>query len=112
MVRRPSPAVFRSPDLDRLLKTQDPDSKLRRWLEDMENVLMENMYAGDMIRKNQIPSYYTRKYGVNALFRYAHPEGYRSCYTILNYAKLGLCPYIFDMLSHEEYERIFGYRKR
>ena len=78
----------------------------------MENVLLENMYAGDMIKKKQIPSYYTRKYGVNVLFRYSHPEGYRSCYTLLNHATLGLCPYIFDILSHEEYERTFHYRKR
>jgi hypothetical protein len=24
----------------------------------------------------------------------------------------GVCPHILDLLSHEEYDRIFGYRKR
>jgi len=112
MVRKPSPAVFHSQELDILLKAQNPQSKLRRWIADTENVLTEHMYAGDMIKKNQIPSYYNKKYGVNVLFRYAHPEGYRSCYTVLNVKGLGLCPYILDILSHEEYDRIFHYRKR
>jgi len=78
----------------------------------MEKVLREHMYAGDLIKKNQIPSHYVQHYGVNNLYRYAHPEGYRSCYTVLYVDGMGVCPHILDILSHDEYERIFGYRKR
>ena len=46
------------------------------------------------------------------LFRYAHPEGYRSCYRIFYEEEIGVCPHILDLLSHEEYDGIFGYRKR
>lgn len=112
MVRKPSPAVFRSRDLEDFLKTLKPDDKLRRWIEDMETVLLENMFAGQLVKKRQIPSYYVQRYGVNNLFRYRHPEGYRSCYTILNVEGYGVRPIILDIMSHEEYERIFGYRKR
>jgi hypothetical protein len=110
MVRKPSLAVFRSKDLDDLLRQDNP--KFRRWVEDMETVLKENMFAGEPVRKRQIPSHYTERYGVNNLFRYAHPEGYRSCYTISYEEGFGVCPHILDLLSHEEYDRIFGYRKR
>ena len=111
MVRRPSQAVFRSENLHKFLKTQ-PNSKLGKWIEEMEIVLKENMYAGEQVRKSQIPSYYVQNYGVNNLYRYAHPEGYRSCYTIFNEKGLGVCPHILDIMSHEEYNRIFGYKKR
>ena len=78
----------------------------------METVLKENMYAGQLVKKKQIPPHYIQRYGVNNLFRYAHPEGYRSCYTIFNVEGVGVCPHILDIMSHEEYDRIFGYRKR
>jgi hypothetical protein len=78
----------------------------------MEVVLKENMFAGEQISKKQIPHHYKERYGVNNLFRYAHPEGYRSCYTIFNKEGFGVCPHVLDLLSHEEYDLVFGYRKR
>jgi len=110
MVRKPSSAVFRSPDLDDFLRQYN--SKFQRWIKDMETVLKENMFTGESVRKKQIPSRCIERYGVNNLFRYAHPEGYRSCYTIFYEEGIGVCPHILDLLSHEEYDRIFGYRKR
>jgi hypothetical protein len=112
MVRQPSPAVFRSRELAEFLETLNPSSKLGRWLENMEIVLKEHMYAGEPIKKRQIPPHYVERYGVNNLYRYAHPEGYRSCYTVFYEEGIGVCPHILDLLSHEEYDRIFGYRKR
>lgn len=112
MVRVPSPAVFRSQELDAFLEGQDCDEKIRKWIEDMEGVLKENRHAGTLIQKKQIPSKYTRRYEVNNLFRYRHPEGYRSCYTIVHVESVGVCPIILDIMSHGEYDRIFGYRKK
>ena len=78
----------------------------------MEAVLLENMFAGNLIVKKKIPAYYIERYGVNNLYRYRHPEGHRSCYTIFNREGIGVCPTILDLISHSEYERRFGYRKR
>ena len=112
MVRRPSPAVFRSRELDEYLRGLNPDSPIHLWVEDMEAVLKENMFAGESIPKRQIPAFYIDRYGVNNLYRYSHPEGYRSCYTLVNVQGLGVCPLILDIRTHGEYERIFGYRGR
>jgi len=112
MVRVPSPAVFRSKDLNDFLKTLNPDDKFIKWIEDMEGVLKEHMYTGQLIKKKQIPAQYIVRYGVNNLYRYAHPEGYRSCYTIFKEQGVGVCPHILDIMPHEEYDRIFGYKKR
>jgi hypothetical protein len=78
----------------------------------MQAVLKENMFAGESVSKKQIPIHYAERYGVNNLFRYAHPEGYRSCYTFFCEEGIGVCPHILDLSSHEEYDKIFGYRKR
>ena len=71
----------------------------------MTEALEENKFAGDLIRKTQIPKIYVERYHVNNLYRYSHPEGYRSCYTILNE-----CPHILDFMSHQDYDKIFKYK--
>lgn len=110
MVPQPSPSVYRSRDLDDFLKSLNPDHRFRKWIGDMEAVLKENMFAGEPIRKKLIPAPYIEGYGVNNLFRYAHPEGYRSCYTLIKIDNVGVCPIVLNLLSHREYNRIFGYR--
>ncbi|MFQ6054017.1 MAG: hypothetical protein ACE5OO_07320 [Candidatus Bathyarchaeia archaeon] len=112
MVRKPAPAVFHSKELDELLNGLDSEDKRRRWVEDMEIIPLENMYAGDLIPKKRIPGYYVERYGVNNLYRYRLPEGHRAFYTIFNREGIGVCPTILDLLDHSEYERRFGYRKR
>jgi hypothetical protein len=109
MVLRPSPAVYRLKELSDFLDALDPRHKFRKWMNDMENVLKGNMLAGDPVPKVQIPRHYRDKFGLNNLYRYEHPEGYRSCYTLLTY-HVGVCPLILDLNSHKEYSRIFGYK--
>jgi len=100
----PSPEVFLSKELDSLLKS-NPQSKLAKWIKDMSVVLKENKLAGEQIGKSRIPQHYIKKYGVWNLYRYDHPEGYRSCYTILK-----KCPHILDIVPHPVYDKIFGYK--
>lgn len=112
MARKPSPQVYRSKELNDLIEGLEPGHKLRKWIEDMETVLLENIFAGELIEKRKIPRFYRERYGVNNLYRYAHPEGYRSCYTIIRVQGMGVCPVILDIMGHPEYERRFGYRRR
>jgi len=113
MTRKPSPAVFRSEELDLFLKGRiGQHGKFLKWIEDMEKVLKENMFAGDQVKKDRIPRYYIQRYGVNNLFRYDHPEGYRSCYVVSYVDGVGVCPTVLDLLSHDQYDKIFGYKKR
>lgn len=112
MVRRPSPEVHHSSWLEETLSALDPDDRRRRWISDMDDTLKENMFAGEQVQKRLIPRHYIERYGVNNLYRYRHPEAYRSCYTLVNYPGVGVCPLVIDLLSHPEYERLFGYKMR
>jgi len=105
MRRESSPNVFLSNELRLFLDSLGADHKFAKWVNDMADVLKENKFAGDLVEKSKIPEFYKDKYGVNNLYRYSHPEGYRSCYTILD-----RCPRILDLKSHAEYCKIFGYK--
>ena len=109
LVRRSSPQVRHSPEFDEYIATMEQVETIRKFVDDMDAVLMENMYAGDQIQKGRIPGHYIVEYGVNNLYRYRHPDGYRSTYTIVNIEGVGVCPLILDIKTHAEYERIFGY---
>ncbi len=105
MSRKPAAKVFISEELAHYLTEIGSDHKVAKWINNMKMALKENMYAGELIRKSQIPKQYISRYGVNNLYRYSHPEGFRSCYTILN----GY-PYILDIMPHPQYDRVFGYK--
>ena len=105
MVRKPAAKIFISKELAERLEKLTPQHKIVRWIADMKEALRENMYAGELIRKSQVPKQIIDKHGVNNLYRYGLPEGFRACYTILNN-----CVYIIDVMSHAEYDKVFGYK--
>ena len=76
---------------------------------EMSLSLLDNMYCGEKISRDRIPSHYKNKHQVRNLFRYAYPEGYRSTYTLVEFSEYGVCPVILDLMSHKEYESMFGY---
>ena len=104
MTRFPASDVYITGDLADFLKGFDGDHKFHKWIRDMKAVLKEHMFSGDLVKKAQIPNYYMEKYQVNNLYRYEHPEGYRSCYTIVK-----RCAYVLDIMDHSEYDLRFGY---
>lgn len=73
-------------------------------------VCVERKYVCRGLYAKKIPKHYIRRYGVNSLYRYDHPEGFRSCYTLLEYGRLGVCLVILDLRTHPEYDKIFRYR--
>ena len=75
----------------------------------MAENLLQNILFGERIKQRRIPEYYIEKYNVSNLYRYAHPEGYRSIYTLTEFSGYGVCPVILDLMSHKEYELRFGY---
>jgi hypothetical protein len=105
MKRERSPKVLLSNELHTFLGSLKPDNKFVKWIANMADALKENKFAGELIRKSQIPKVYVERFKVNNLYRYSHPEGCRSCYTILNE-----CPHILDLMTHAEYDRVFGYK--
>ena len=104
MTRIPARDVHVIDDLNQKLQALPEDHKYLKWIADMKAVLKENMFAGDLIKKGIVPQVYLEKYGVNNLYRYEHPEGHRSCYTIVEG-----CAYIIDLMTHPEYDLRFGY---
>jgi hypothetical protein len=80
-------------------------------INDMKQQLLQDKFSGEQVTKDRIPRRYREEYGVENLYRYEYPGGYRSCYTIVPIPEHGGCPAILDILTHEEYNRLFGYKR-
>ena len=98
-------------ELAELLIHLEPGNKYRKWMGDMVDLLWEDMTIGESIPKRQIPKYYIRRHEVTNLYRFEHPEGHRTIYTLKEFKELGVCPLIIETLTHYEYNRRFGYKK-
>jgi len=109
MGRSASPRVYLESNLAMRLNTLPMGHKEKKMIDCMAQALKENMFAGECIRKKLMPRHYIEKFGVNNLYRYQHPGGYRSCYTLINEPGIGICPHILDLMTHPQYDERFGY---
>ena len=109
MARQPSDEVRLNESLDLMINELPASDDRVMWIRDMEKVVAENRYAGEQVQKDRIPRKYIRKYGINNLYRYQHPKGFRSTYTVITPTKGVYYVIILDLLSHKEYDDLFGY---
>jgi len=115
VVRRPSPAVYRHPRIDELLEVLPDDHLYQKFIEDMELVLMENMYAGEKVLKRNIPPNINEKYTLQQrspnLYVYDLSGGHRGCYILSSHPECeGPVPYVLDIMNHDDYNKLFGYK--
>ena len=79
-----------------------------RSIERVKIWLKENPFAGDQIRKGQIPKHYIQKYGVNNLWRIELSNYWRLIYTIKS-DELEIIVFVLDISDHKKYDELFGY---
>lgn len=97
-----------SAELQALYDSWGDGVPMKKWMNDMQAMLLENMLRGERVPKDRIPKFYLFKYGARNLYHYTHPEDYRSSYTILNDGT-GAYPLVIDLLNHHDYNKLFNY---
>lgn len=88
--------------------TRTEDRRVFAMLERATGVLAENPYAGDRIRRQQIPAGCGRRYGpLENLWEYNLSQCWRLVYTVARDG--GIIVVVLEWFSHDEYERRFNY---
>jgi len=76
--------------------------------------LKQDAFAGDQIPKDRIPLNLASRSELPSrltnAWRFELPLAYRGVYTVQSAMGLGTVVLILEILSHKEYERLFGYR--
>ena len=82
-----------------------------RSIERVKEWLKENPFVGDQVKKEQIPKYYIEKYEVANLWRIELSNYWRLVYTIQS-SEIEIIDFVLDIIDHDRYNKIFGYKKK
>ena len=106
---KPSKVVFINKKLEvsfNSLKENDPIKKsIIRAIHD----LRQNAFSGIQVPKRLIPKEYIQKYGINNLWKYDLPKGWRLLYTITADNEVELISAILEWFDHKNYEKRLKY---
>lgn len=82
---------------------------LLRSINRVRDLLKQNPFAGDQVRKKQIPQKYFAKYDVDNVWRIELADRWRLIYTITG-NQVEIITFIMDILNHRDYDKVFGYK--
>jgi len=81
---------------------------LRKNVNETLDLLRMNYELGDRVPKRQWPYSYVRQLGLNNLYRCDLVDGWRLTYT-LSFDGVGIRVDVIEVMTHQEYDRRFGY---
>lgn len=94
--------------LEKLKESKTEDKKLYEWINRALDDLEENAFCGIQVAKRLIPKVYIEKYGIDNLWKYDMPKGWRLIYSVAN-NEVNVLSIILEWMDHKDYERRFGY---
>jgi len=108
-VIKASKIVFISPELEEDFNTLKEDDMIKKSIIRAIQALKENAFSGIQVPKKLFPKEYIIKYGINNLWKYDLPRGWRLLYTVTTDNEVELISAILEWFDHKEYERRFKY---
>lgn len=106
---KPSEVVFADDKIEKEFNKLDDNDEIKKYIKRAIKDIQENAFCGIQIPKRLIPKEYIQKYGINNLWKYDFPDGWRLIYSITTPNKVEILALILDWFSHPEYERKFHY---
>lgn len=98
------------------LNSKAEDSKTERMIlksigEKIE-FIKQNIHYGNPIARNLIPDEFKVKYSIKNLFRVELPAFWRMLYTLVDNENVEVVAFVLSISDHEDYNKLFGYRKK
>jgi Txe/YoeB family toxin of Txe-Axe toxin-antitoxin module len=82
---------------------------LLRSINRVRDLLKQNPFAGDQVRRKRIPGKYIVKYEIDNLWRIELADRWRLVYTITG-NQLEIVNFVLDIFSHKDYDKVFKYK--
>ena len=106
---KPSKVVFVSDELEKDFNELKDDDPIKKGMIRAIKDLKENSFCGIQIPKRLFPKEYIKKYGINNLWKYDLPNGWRLLYTVTPENEVELISSILDWFNHKDYEKKMRY---
>jgi len=92
-------------------KESTEEMQLLRSIKQKIDFIKANPFYGDNIAKGMIPKEYVIRYNAKNLWRVELTNYWRMLYTIKGDQVEIIC-FILDIISHKDYDKKFGYKKK
>lgn len=106
---RKSEVAFADNNLQKEFESLNENEELKEYVKRAVKDLQENAFCGIQIPKKLIPELYTKKYGIDNLWKYDLPDEWRLVYSIMPQNKIEILSLIIEWFDHKDYERRFNY---
>jgi hypothetical protein len=93
---------------EKLKESTTEDRQLYKWLNRAFDDIKEKYTCGILIPKKLFPKSYIKKYGIDNLWKYDLPTGWRLLYSV-KAEEIVVLAIILEWLPHKKYERRFNY---
>jgi len=93
---------------EKLKDSTTEDRHLYKWLNRAFSDIKEDYTCGILIPRRLIPNSYIKKYGIDNLWKYDLPSGWRLLYSI-KAEEIVILAIVLEWLPHKKYERRFNY---
>jgi len=93
---------------DELKKGKGAEPNLLEFLNRAFDDLKKDPFVGIKIPHDVWPKEYVHKYGIDNLWKYDLPDGWRLIYTV-RANQVTILTVVLEWFDHKEYERRFGY---
>jgi hypothetical protein len=84
------------------------DKMLYKWILRATDDLAKNAFCGIQVPKKLIPKPYVDKYGIDNLWKYDLPKGWRLLYSVAD-SDVCIISIILEWMDHKGYEKRFKY---
>ncbi len=92
----------------KLEKGDNQERELFKVINQALDNIEKNAFSGIQIPKKLIPKVYAQNYGVNNIWKYDLPKGWRLIYSIVR-EEVIVVSLVLEWFDHKEYERRFNY---
>jgi mRNA-degrading endonuclease RelE of RelBE toxin-antitoxin system len=75
-------------------------------------LLKQDPHFGEPIKSKFIPKWYLEKYNVKFLLKVRLSEYWRLLYTITDTGEIEIIIIIVDLIDHNKYNKLFGFKKK
>jgi hypothetical protein len=100
--------VFASPDFLKVINVLSDNDPVKIKVDQVKNEMKQDRNLGDYIKKKPWPKKYVKTHEVTNLYRLEIGGNHRLIYTIRG-RKEDKVYQLLDLLTHKEYDRLFGY---
>lgn len=108
-ILKPSKVVFADENTEEDFYKLEENNEIKKYIKMAMGNIQQNAFCGIPIPKRLILKVYIQKYGINNLWKYDLPDGWRLVYSITTPNKVEILAIILEWFSHPEYERRFHY---